>query len=734
MVNRRQKLALLALLAITRRPISRDRLVDLFWGDRSESRARHSLSEALSQLRRVLGPQAIRARQSDIALAEHLPVEVDLRELADAAAARNWGRVLALYEGPFLDGIHVDGSPEWEHWVLAQRQGAERLFEAASRAESERLEAAEKWPALEAVANRWLLRSPLDPLAACRLLTAIARGAPSGAAALALVNAAYEGLAFRLASEHGVAPADEVASCRQRLISTLPTGGDLTPEESAPERSQLTPIATPNPSPALSATVGPSPRPPGARLYLRLAVAVAAAVIVTLTPIALRWRATSDTRSAASVQPATPQSLEARRLAAMAMSGGAPQLTRTEAIASLEQAVRLDSSLAMAHRTLALLWEGDGTRGTLVAASLTRAASLADQATPVEREAILSSYHLLVSGDYAQAAEHQRALLQLNPGDADAWHDLGMTYQYLGDHERAAEAYRQALVSDRTSAATWTNLVDALYAAGNTGAARLAIDSMAAAIPGHPSVFSMSARVLAAEGSWTAAEAQARAYLAATSARPRSQGIGEMLLSRILWSQGRVDEGDAAARRGIERQLQVADTGMALREALVLAASAFWIRNDVSRTRRRLEETLRRFPPELLPAADRPYLEVAMVEALAGLTKDAEVRIEAYMDSTSATTRRRNSGTEALARGTLALRAGEVRHAIQILQEAATVDCPACGLPELGVAYTILGKADSAQLVHRRYLAYPSLRRTDVQDALHRRRLEGSDRRYGLNQ
>jgi hypothetical protein len=207
-----------------------------------------------------------------------------------------------------------------------------------------------------------------------------------------------------------------------------------------------------------------------------------------------------------------------------------------------------------------------------------------------------------------------------------------------------------------------------------------------------------------------------------------------MLLSRILWSQGRVDEGDAAVRRGIERQLQAADTGMALREALVLAASAFWIRHDIPRTRRQLEEALRRFPPELLPAADRPYLEVAMVQALAGLTKAAEVSIEAYVDSTSATTRRRNSGTEALARGTLALRAGEVRHAIQILQEAATVDCPACGLPELGVAYTILGKADSAQLVHRRYLAYPSLRRTDVQDALHRRRLEGPGRRYGLNQ
>src|SRR5688500_9632207 len=50
-----RKLALLAYLALATRPLTRDRLAELFWGDRDDARARHSLREALSALRRALG-------------------------------------------------------------------------------------------------------------------------------------------------------------------------------------------------------------------------------------------------------------------------------------------------------------------------------------------------------------------------------------------------------------------------------------------------------------------------------------------------------------------------------------------------------------------------------------------------------------------------------------------------------------------------------------------------------
>src|SRR5687768_1860264 len=67
--KRRRKLALLAVLALSKRPLSRDTLIDLFWGEEPEERARHSLSDALSHLRRVLGRETITSHSDEVSLA-----------------------------------------------------------------------------------------------------------------------------------------------------------------------------------------------------------------------------------------------------------------------------------------------------------------------------------------------------------------------------------------------------------------------------------------------------------------------------------------------------------------------------------------------------------------------------------------------------------------------------------------------------------------------------------------
>src|SRR4051812_48183522 len=95
LAKRRRKLALLAVLALSPRPLSRDRLVDMFWGEEPEERARHSLSDALSHLRRVLGRDAIATRQTEISLADATALEVDAREFAHACDAHDWEHAVA---------------------------------------------------------------------------------------------------------------------------------------------------------------------------------------------------------------------------------------------------------------------------------------------------------------------------------------------------------------------------------------------------------------------------------------------------------------------------------------------------------------------------------------------------------------------------------------------------------------------------------------------------------------
>ncbi len=657
LATRRRKLALLTLLAVSGRPLSRDRLVNLFWGDHPEERARHSLSDALSHLRRVLGPDAITARQAEVGLAEELPLTVDLRELAEAARARDWPRVLALHEGPFLDGVYIGGSPDWEHWVLAQRTSAIRLFMTACRAEGERLEAAGEWTALERVAARWLEVSPEDPAAVRLHGTAVAK------LDAVQVAPAAGGHPSPPVPSRTVAPRD----------ATTRSTSDATPDATTDAHAPTGPA---RPAPDASA------RPAGARWRRprRLAGAVLAALAL-MAVMARRWHQMTPTATFAY----STRSPEARQLVERASAGGDGGVSRDEAIALLTRAIALDSGFAMAYRTLALLHAGDRPGHPEVARLLTRAASVASDVSPLERALVESSYHLLVTGDLARAAAAQRNLIRLAPHDGDAWHDLGMTYQYLGDEVRAATAYREALARDPSSASTWANLVDALVGSGDQVGAQAALDSMSRAIPGHPGIFLAGARMHAAQTALPEAEAQIRAYLASRPDAPRQQGIGEMTLARIHWAAGRVADGDAALDRAVAWQLGRGDTVAALRESLVKAVVGVWLRGDRDGAAAQLDALRQRFPLEAIGPDDQPLPELATLQALAGRV-DAAARTLADHARHPSAVRHRTAAAVALATATLALARGD---------------------------------GEAARTAHQRYLKSPAATRGDLPDALY---------------
>jgi DNA-binding SARP family transcriptional activator/TolB-like protein len=247
--KQRRKLALLAVLALARRPLTRDALVEMFWGDQDEQRARHSLSEALSHLRRVLGRDAITARQAGVALAGELPLDVDAVELADRFEQRRYGDAAALYCGPFLDGVYVPGSTSFEHWADGQRARLESLFLQACERESALLAAAQRWPECAELASRWLDAAPLSDEAALALLTAL--DAPGTPEAARQTLSAYERLRVRLEREFGVAPGAEVIALSHRVagrrVATEATTTSPPLEPASALATAAVSTATPNP-------------------------------------------------------------------------------------------------------------------------------------------------------------------------------------------------------------------------------------------------------------------------------------------------------------------------------------------------------------------------------------------------------------------------------------------------------------------------------------------------------
>jgi TolB-like protein/DNA-binding SARP family transcriptional activator len=165
---------LLAFLALNRGvAVPRGRLAGLLWGERDEELARHSLSQALTTLRSMLGPAAtaLRACPDGVRLArEGLDLDVDAFESAARSGQQATLQAACdLYRGTFLEGVEIR-EPGFEEWQLSERY---RLGELAADAFAGLLElqiAAGDADAAIATARRLVAMAPLDEPAHARLI------------------------------------------------------------------------------------------------------------------------------------------------------------------------------------------------------------------------------------------------------------------------------------------------------------------------------------------------------------------------------------------------------------------------------------------------------------------------------------------------------------------------------------------------------------------------------------
>ncbi|MEX2154907.1 MAG: hypothetical protein WD825_16310 [Gemmatimonadaceae bacterium] len=125
----RRRLALLALLATSARPMSRDKLIALLWPEGDEERGRNSLKTAVYELRKLIGEHAIRTTGDQLSIDLSI-VRCDVSEFEAAVAAGDFEKAAALYGGPFLDGFFINDTHEFERWADMKRA---RLAESYAR-------------------------------------------------------------------------------------------------------------------------------------------------------------------------------------------------------------------------------------------------------------------------------------------------------------------------------------------------------------------------------------------------------------------------------------------------------------------------------------------------------------------------------------------------------------------------------------------------------------------------
>ncbi len=302
--SQRSRLALLAILAVAGAAgVSRDKLLALLWPESEDERARHALKQAVYALRRDLGTENAIVGTATLSL-DAAVVSSDVREFEDALARGDDTAAVALYNGPFLDGVFVKAAPEFDQWAAVERRRLERAYlDAVARLGR----AADAAGDATAAVQWWRRAAAAEPLSGRVAMTLMRALAESGDTSAAIQHARVHDAMVR--ADLDVPADDAVLAFAEELrrgdwTPTPRISGDIpvmAPATAADDAVAVHSASVPSvegvvvpPTRRDDSATAPAPRP----RWMLAAVAVGALLVVAAGSALMRARTDARTRAA----------------------------------------------------------------------------------------------------------------------------------------------------------------------------------------------------------------------------------------------------------------------------------------------------------------------------------------------------------------------------------------------------------------------------------------------------
>jgi DNA-binding SARP family transcriptional activator/tetratricopeptide (TPR) repeat protein/TolB-like protein len=395
--NPRSRLAILAVIAAAgSHGIRREKLLTLFWPESDEERARNALRQALFTMRRDLGVSDLTVGVTELRLNGDV-VTSDVGDFRAAMAGARFEEAVALYRGPFLDGVFVKDSAEFEQWLDGERRQLAadyaRALESLGRAATQQGDAA-------AAVGWWRRLAGHDPfsgrIARCYMEALAAAGHREAAIRHATIHAQL------VRDQLGAEPDGEVlALAAQFKTNGSPSAGRSTPAE--PTRSAG--AATVDFAPPAVARVDPAAAHRNERVR-RVGIVAILFVVVAIGAWIVRGRA--DTRPEVVIVP--PFEIETADTA-LALAGTIAADWITQGIAQTRVAAVVDFRTVLNQLgDSAISRDPRGTRGVTLA-RLARASMLIDGSVSREGDSIRFDARIV-------RVSNGRVLQQLEPARA----------------------------------------------------------------------------------------------------------------------------------------------------------------------------------------------------------------------------------------------------------------------------------------------------------------------------
>lgn len=213
--DRRKAIALLAYLAVTAVPHTRDTLATLFWPDSDQSRALAYLRRALWEANNFLGEGWLDVERDQIALRPGTAVWLDVvafRALLDEGSSTAVNQAIDLYRGDFMAGFTLRDCPDFDEWQYLQAESLRRELAEALATLVNQLTIQGEMDTAVAYAQRWLTLDPLNETAHRQLMRLYAQ---SGRRSAAIRQ--YQQCTQRLQTEVGVTPEPETVALYEAI-------------------------------------------------------------------------------------------------------------------------------------------------------------------------------------------------------------------------------------------------------------------------------------------------------------------------------------------------------------------------------------------------------------------------------------------------------------------------------------------------------------------------------------
>jgi hypothetical protein len=413
---------------------------------------------------------------------------------------------------------------------------------------------------------------------------------------------------------------------------------------------------------------------------------------------------------------ATTASLPALRLYTQAVYANNVQGDLAGAERDLREALKLDSTFALAWRKLAVALFNQEAPQAAIDSALDRSFRYADRLPPVERNLVKGFYYERHSSraDRSKALEAYRAVLAVDSLNLTAASQMGFEHYFRGDYDSAVVYAALKLRADTTIPNSRIGLSEALSAAGRSDEARKVLAGL------NEGALTLGDRYFILQAWFDLGETSSVERAAdslSTTTDPFWRPAMLESLSQLQAFGGKHAKAISALEQASSVWQQQGQRSLFEREQLIAAGSEISLgdtRGGVARLNRRLATPAWQGTAASLTS----YSQAAYLLAIAGAESDARALMARARAAWPEPAKHGfSSDWVQAADGEVALAGGNANEAIARFRDASVADdggeseARPWALFGLARSYDALGQADSAIAALERFLAVPRYKR-----------------------